>query len=98
MLDCRHATLLVSQSMEQRLTLRQRLALRLHLMMCDACTQFRKQLQLLRAAVAQWGHKVEHDDTLALSSQARDRIAQAMIERRQQADEARRHPDHDLND
>lgn len=97
MLDCRHATLLVSQSMERRLTLRQRLALRLHLMMCDACTQFRKQVRLLRIAVAQWGRKVENDGTLALSLQARDRIALAMAQHRQQADEARRNPDHDLN-
>lgn len=98
MLDCRHATLLASQSMEKRLSLRQRIALRLHLLMCDACTQFVRQLHVLRAAIGQLGQRVENDEKLVLSKQARERIAKAVAIQALQNDEARRNPDHDTTD
>jgi len=95
MLDCRHATFLASQSLEKRLPFRQRMALRLHLMMCDACTQFTRQLHLLRTALGQFGRQVENDENLVLSKQARERIAQAVTAQARQNDEARRNPNHD---
>jgi len=98
MLDCRHATLLASQSMEKRLPFRQRMALRLHLMLCDACTQFMRQLHLLRAAIGQLGRQVENDEKLVLSKSARERIAEAVAIQAWQNDEARRNPDHDSTD
>ena len=50
MLDCRDATGLMSQGRERRLTLRERVALRLHWAVCSACRRFDRQLDLLREA------------------------------------------------
>ena len=94
MLDCRHATQLVSQSLERRLDWRQRLALRVHLWMCDACTQFVRQLRLLQVAAARLSRKIENDSTLKLSPSARERIAANMASRSVQPGEAQRDPDH----
>ena len=52
MLDCKHAARLLSQSMDRELPLGERLRLRLHLLICDACSNFGRQLKLLRRAVA----------------------------------------------
>ena len=39
---------------EQRLGWRQQLALKLHLMLCDGCTHFRKQLEYIRTMVKRY--------------------------------------------
>jgi Putative zinc-finger len=51
MLTCKEATRLVSQGLDRSLAFRERLALRLHLLICDGCTNFRKQVVLLREAM-----------------------------------------------
>jgi len=51
MLDCKQASRLLSQSMDARLPLGQRARLRLHLLICDACTNFGRQLRVLRRAM-----------------------------------------------
>lgn len=97
MLDCRHATQLASQAMEKRLSFRQRWALRFHLLLCDACTNFVQQLRQLRAAMGRISQYIENDTTRTLSMQARERIAAAMVVQARQNDEARRNPDHDMS-
>lgn len=91
MLDCQHASHLISQSMEVRLTWRQRFGLRLHLMMCDACTQFSRQMSLLRSAIRQLGSRTENDESLQLSEETRERILRAVEQQR--VGHAERHPD-----
>lgn len=98
MLDCKHATQLASQAMDKPLPLRQRLALRFHLLMCDACTQFQQQLRLMRKAVARMGQRIENDDRLVLSEHARERIAASVAQQAGRIDEARRNPDHHSTD
>jgi predicted anti-sigma-YlaC factor YlaD len=51
MMDCRHAAQLISRGMDEHLPWWQRVALRLHLAVCDACTNFSRQVRLLRRAV-----------------------------------------------
>jgi len=49
MMKCEEVTKLVSQSLDRRLPLHQRIGIRLHLMMCKLCTQnFRQLLDLRR--------------------------------------------------
>lgn len=91
MLDCQHASHLISRSMEVRLTWRQRFGLRLHLMMCDACTQFSRQMSLLRSAIRQLGSRTENDESLQLSEEARERILRVVEQQR--VGHAERHPD-----
>jgi ABC-type polysaccharide/polyol phosphate transport system ATPase subunit len=52
LLNCKEATRLVSQGLDRRLGLAERLALRLHLLICDGCTNFGKQAAFLRRALA----------------------------------------------
>ena len=53
-LTCKEATRLISQSMDRKLTLTQRAALRLHLSACGACTRFGAQLNALRSAMRKY--------------------------------------------
>jgi hypothetical protein len=54
-LTCKEASRLVSQGLDRQLALGERLRLRLHLLICDACTNFRRQVDFLRAAVKKLG-------------------------------------------
>ena len=50
MLVCKEAARLISTSFHRPLHLGERVALRVHLMMCKACTQFKAQARLLHDA------------------------------------------------
>ena len=51
MIDCKEASRLISQNADRPLPLARRLQLRLHLLVCDACTNFSRQVRLLRSAI-----------------------------------------------
>lgn len=51
MMNCSEATRLLSESQERTLTLKERMALRLHLMMCSGCTNFGANLKFIRKAM-----------------------------------------------
>lgn len=55
MLTCKQASLLMSQEQDRRLRLRERIGLRLHVMICDACSNYRRQLAFLREACRRFG-------------------------------------------
>jgi hypothetical protein len=50
MLNCRHATRLISQSMDGKLAWHRRLAVRVHLLYCVWCRRYAAQLQVIRHA------------------------------------------------
>jgi hypothetical protein len=50
-LSCKEATQLASQGLDRRLGLAERVALRLHLAICNGCSNFRKQALFLRKAM-----------------------------------------------
>jgi hypothetical protein len=50
MLNCQEVTELCSQELERPLRMGEHLSLRMHLMMCTGCTNFRSQMHLLRKA------------------------------------------------
>ena len=50
MLNCKQASELMSQAQDRDISLRERLSLRLHLLVCHGCRNFSSQLQLMRAA------------------------------------------------
>lgn len=52
MINCKEATQLMSQAMDRRLPLGERLLLRLHLVICSGCANAERQMRLLRRAVA----------------------------------------------
>jgi putative zinc finger protein len=57
MLSCKEATKLVSQGMDRRLPFGRRVQLRVHLAICDGCTNFKSQVEFLRRAVKQLDSK-----------------------------------------
>ena len=48
LLTCKEATRLVSQGLDRQLGPAERLTLRLHLLICDGCSNFSKQLAFIR--------------------------------------------------
>jgi hypothetical protein len=51
MLSCKKTAQLVSQGMDRRLGFWERVALRLHLAICDGCTNFKKQAAFIQRAM-----------------------------------------------
>jgi hypothetical protein len=75
MLSCRDVSQLVSESLDRKLSFRQRMQVRLHLLMCRLCSRFRRQTLFLRDAGRRLAVE-ETDDTL--SPEARERIKQLL--------------------
>jgi hypothetical protein len=50
-LSCREASRLISDGMDRRLSVPERIGLRLHVSICDACTKFTSQVAFLRRAL-----------------------------------------------
>lgn len=55
MLTCKQATKVMSKAQDRPLSLKERIKLRLHLMMCSGCAQFEKQLNFIRSACNRLG-------------------------------------------
>jgi len=53
-LSCRELTRLVLDGEDRPLVLHERLAIRLHLLICKACPRFVGQVQVMRSAVGRW--------------------------------------------
>jgi hypothetical protein len=73
-MNCKDASMLVSQSMDRSLSWRERLALRVHLLACDACTRLRKQLLFLRQLLRRMPTEVGMASSFTLSPPARQRL------------------------
>ncbi|MBI5891681.1 MAG: zf-HC2 domain-containing protein [Nitrosomonadales bacterium] len=58
MLDCKHNAELLSQSYDRPITLRERMAMRMHLMMCKGCRNFEKQLAFIRKVARELPRKL----------------------------------------
>ena len=52
--SCREAARLITARLDGPLPLADRLALRLHLMACDACPRFDRQMRWLHTAMGRW--------------------------------------------
>ncbi len=56
-MKCKQATQLMSQSQDRDLTLKEKIQLKLHLLMCDGCTHCNRQMSIIRAAVKELGDR-----------------------------------------
>lgn len=88
MLNCKEASALMSQGMDDRLPFGKRLSLRLHLMMCHGCSNFNLQIHFLRQA-AQRLRSQDSTHISRLSDEAKQRITKALHELRMEE-----HPPH----
>jgi len=50
-LTCKEASRLISEGMDRRLSLSEKIVLRLHVRICDACARFTRQIGFLRRAL-----------------------------------------------
>lgn len=57
MLTCKDASRLISQRQDRALSVRERLALRLHLALCEGCVRVSEQVDFLREALARYAQR-----------------------------------------
>jgi hypothetical protein len=74
MLSCKQASQIISQSLDRPLTIRERFALKLHLLICKYCKRFSQQLHTLRVALTLATSAIENDDTIKMPSTTKKRI------------------------
>ncbi len=81
MYTCKEVTQMVSESLDRKLPLHQRMGIRLHLFMCKLCSRFRKQMLILREAMHLQDRYVEDaNHPLTLNLDTRERIKRALID------------------
>jgi hypothetical protein len=75
-LPCQESTALISQALDRKLPLHQRLLLRLHLFGCLACVRFQTQVRFLHDLLRRQGQQIEQARAPGqrLSAAARARI------------------------
>jgi hypothetical protein len=78
---CEQVLPVLSHSLERKLTLRERVTLKLHFLICVYCVRYLRQLRLMRDAVHARSAQVEADAPStqpALSAEARERLKRAL--------------------
>ena len=80
MLNCKDMTKLISDSLEGKLSVRQRMELWLHIMMCGMCRRFRSNIIELRKRVRGSKALLDQADTVSSSmpSATKARLADAI--------------------
>lgn len=81
---CQKTVELISQSMEEPLSLRERVAVKVHLWICSWCQWYMEHLQLIRDTVragAAEGVDMSQSSSAGLSFEARERIKRNLLER-----------------
>lgn len=61
LISCRQSARLLSGRLDRRLTLADRMALRVHLAICKVCPVFDRQLRLMSRAMGRWRAYSEQD-------------------------------------
>ncbi len=79
---CQAVVPVMSQSLDRPLTLRERVSMKLHLWTCIYCRWYLEQLGIIRTECRGQGEEPAPDPSLALSTEARDRIRRAIEESR----------------
>ena len=75
---CTEILRLASQSLEQPLSFRTRLKMRLHFLICVWCERYDKQLKFLHRACSHASHQDETLPGRGLSAEARQRIVERL--------------------
>jgi len=81
MMSCKEVSRLVSESLDRKLSIWQRMQVWMHLMMCGMCARFRKQTLFLQSAAKRYlgiMDEAKRDLSDQLTTEARDRIKQSL--------------------
>lgn len=76
MKNCKETSLLVTQSFDRRLKLSERIGMRIHLAVCENCSRFMRQMQLMR----EWMGSADETSQPGLKDESRERIARNLRE------------------
>ncbi len=80
MFNCKKMTYLVSESLDRKLSLHQRMGMRIHLMMCKFCSRYQEQLLFLCKTARLYSESIENSDlSIQLSSEVGKRIKESMV-------------------
>ena len=74
MINCKQASQFISASLDRHLTLRERFALKLHLLLCKYCKRFSQQLQSMRVAMTLLARSIENDTSIMMPEATKNRI------------------------
>lgn len=74
MFNCKEVSRLVSESLDRKLPLYQRMGLRIHLLMCKFCRRFQQQLLLIRETLRAESLYADTEPYLSLPPEAQKRI------------------------
>ena len=77
-MTCKEISRLASQQLDVRLPLLTRLRMRLHFLICAWCRRYVKQVRLVRQVTPKYEDKVEVASGKSLSSDAKQRMKQAL--------------------
>lgn len=82
MMSCKDMSELISLAQDQRLSIRQKMMLRMHLFFCEACSRFDKQIRFLNRAMENYvqNHSSGDDTKKSLPEDAKERIRRALDE------------------
>jgi hypothetical protein len=75
---CREIVPLMSESLERRRSIRERLGLRLHLFVCAWCARYLKQIKSIRFILRRQSSQPSAEFAPSLASEARERIARSL--------------------
>ena len=80
-LSCRHASMLLSRAQDAPLTRTERLAVRIHLLLCRSCRRFNRWLTLFRETLRTLTSRAQQGDTPVhpLSESERQRLLERLI-------------------
>ena len=78
--DCKTITPTLGEMNDRRLSLRERITVRLHLFTCEACRRYTEQIKFLHDALHNRESLIEAAETseATLSSEAKERIRKAL--------------------
>ena len=76
---CREMVKIITASMDAKLSWREWLLMKLHLLSCDPCVNFLKQIKFIRTALSHSDQKIEEaHQHISLSDTARERMKDAL--------------------
>ena len=79
MISCDHASRLASKAMDSKLTLGEKISLRMHLLACGFCREFEKQLISIRSILQTRSGEIPTDPAEPkLSQDARERLQKSI--------------------
>lgn len=76
---CKEMVKIITASMDTKLSWREWLMMKLHLLACDPCVNFLKQIKFIRTALSQSDERIEDPQVhISLSDSARERMKEAL--------------------